>query len=101
MFKDCIINARKDRYNIMCYITAHYKLLLTYVDDSRSGGCRAITENETTAELKPLDETLKFIYFWLKHFRHNYQVRRKIYNEDMIFFFKKAPTKKSKQLSQD
>ena len=35
----------------MCSITKYDKLLLTYIDDARSGGGRAITTNVTTAAL--------------------------------------------------
>ena len=47
VFDDYIKNARKDRYNIMCSITAHDELLPTYVDNASSGGGRAIPKNAT------------------------------------------------------
>ena len=45
VFEDYTRNAIIDRYNIMCYITAHDKILPIYVDDTGSGGGRAITKN--------------------------------------------------------
>ena len=51
MFEDYFRNAVTNRYNIICYITAHDKLLPTYVDDASSGGGREITKNTTTAAL--------------------------------------------------
>ena len=50
--EDFIRNARTDRYNIMCYITAHDKQQPTYVDDATSGGGRAIPKNTTTVALE-------------------------------------------------
>ena len=49
-FEDYIRNDRTNRYNIMCYITAHDKLLPTYVYDERSGGGGTITKIAITAE---------------------------------------------------
>ena len=47
----CIPNARRDRYNLMYYITAHDKKQATYVDDAISVGGIAIIKNETTTSL--------------------------------------------------
>ena len=58
----------------MCSITEHYKQNSTYVDDSISGGGRAITKNATTAALESLIATLNLIDFWINHCNHNYQV---------------------------
>ena len=40
VFEDYIRKIRTERYNIMFYITAHDKLLPTYVYDASSGGYR-------------------------------------------------------------
>ena len=47
VFEDYIRNARIDRYNLMCSITAHGKLLPTYVYYTSSGIDIAIFENAT------------------------------------------------------
>ena len=73
MFEDFIINAKKYRYNLICYITARDKQQPTYVDDARISGDREIHNNETTPVLKSLVTTLNFIGFWVKHFQRNYQ----------------------------
>ena len=72
-FEDFIINDIKDRYNIMCYMTAHYRQQSKYVDNSISSGGIAIPKNATTASLKSLGATLNFIDCWLKHFQQTYQ----------------------------
>ena len=77
----------------MCYITAHDKLLPTYVDYESSGGDIVIPKNETTAKLESLDVTLNFIDCWLKHFHPNFQVKWKMYNEAMKTYLKKYPVK--------
>ena len=51
MYEDYIRNDITDRYNLMCSITVHNKLLPTYVDYSRRGVGRAIPKNSTTAAL--------------------------------------------------
>ena len=99
VFNDFIRNDRTYRCNIMCSITAHDKLQLTYVDDASIIGDRAIPKNETTAALKSLGETLNFICCWLKLFHKNYEVISKMYHEAMKILFKKIPTNKSKPLS--
>ena len=40
VFEYYIRNDRTDRYNFMCSITSHNKLLPIYVDDASSGGGR-------------------------------------------------------------
>ena len=85
----------------MCSINSHNRQQSTYVDDSRSAGGRAIPKNATTTALKSLGATLNFIYFWIKHFQHDYQKGFIMYHESMIELFKQIPTIKSKPLSQD
>ena len=80
MFEYFIRNARTYIYNIMCYITANDKQHPTYVDDANSGGGRAIPKNATTAALKILYTTLKFIDCCLQHFYHSYKIRLIIYH---------------------
>ena len=101
VFEYFIRNARTNRYNLMFYITAHDRKQPTYVDDARSTGGIETPKNLTTAALKPLGATLHFIYFWLRHFQHNYQEMLEIYHEYMIELFKQITTMKSKPLSQD
>ena len=54
MFEDFIRNSSTDRYNLMCFITAHNKQKHTCVDDAISGGGRSIPKNSTTAALESL-----------------------------------------------
>ena len=85
----------------MCSITSHDRQQPAYVDNESNVGGRSINNNTTTKALKSLGETLNFIDFWLKHFKHNYQERLIIYHDAMVEFFKQIPTMKSKPLSQD
>ena len=75
IFEYYIRSAITDRYTIMYSITVHDKILPTYVDVVSIGVGIAIPKNATTSALETLVVTLNFIYFWLKHFHHNYQVR--------------------------
>ena len=51
VFEEFIINARTDRYNLMCSIDAHGKHKPSYFGDSSSGGCNALPSNSTTETL--------------------------------------------------
>ena len=73
----------------MCSITEHNRQQLTYADDARSAGGRAIPSNERKTSLKQLGTTLNFIYCWLKHFQQNYQGILEMNLEAMIELFKK------------
>ena len=73
VFEYFIINARTDRYNLICYITANDRQQPIYVDDEISAGGRTIPKNATTSEIKSLCATLNFIDCWLKHFQNHYQ----------------------------
>ena len=83
LFEYFITHARIDRYHLMCYIIAHNKQQLTYVDGLSSGGGIPIPNNSRIEALKALGGTLNFIDFWLELFHQNYEVRGKMYNEDM------------------
>ena len=61
-----IINARTDRYNLICSIDAHEKQQLSSIDDFRSGSGSALLSNLTTEALVSLSGTIDFIYCWLK-----------------------------------
>ena len=50
-FEDFITHAITDRYNLMFYLVAHYRMQLDYEDDEISLGDRAIPDNATTKEL--------------------------------------------------
>ena len=52
VFENYIRNNRTYRYNLMCCITEHDRLVSTYVDDSISVRDRAIPKNATTVELE-------------------------------------------------
>ena len=47
VFEDLIRNYKTGRYNIMCYINAHYRQQTTYVYDAISAGGRAMLEQMT------------------------------------------------------
>ena len=100
VFGGFIRNFRTNRCNIMCQITANNKLQPTYVDDESSIGGISIPNNAITAALESLGAILNYIYFWLKLFQDNYEVRSKIYHEAMKILFKQIPTNKSKPLIQ-
>ena len=73
MFDGFIRNARSDRYNLMCSITAHDRQQSTYVDDTSTAVGRKIPNIARTSALKSIGVTLNFIDCLLKHFQHNYQ----------------------------
>ena len=85
----------------MCYTTSHDRQKPTYVDDASIAGSREIPNNSKTAAIKSLGATIKFIYFWLKHFQKNHQTLFEMYHEVTIELFKQVPTMKYKPLSQD
>ena len=88
MFED-LIEMIEHTDRILCvYITTYDKQKTTYADDAVSGGVRAIRKNATKSALQPLGATLNFIYCWIEHFQHNYQVILIIYHEAMINYFK-------------
>ena len=58
VFEVFIINARTDRYNIMCSIYAYYRENQSYrCDDGRSGGGYPLPTNSTTTSLESLSAT--------------------------------------------
>ena len=75
MFEYFIIHARTDRYHLMRSIIAHDKKQLSYEDKEIIIGDSPIPKNKTKEVLEALGATLNFIDFWLKLFRHNYEVR--------------------------
>ena len=89
MSGDFIRNARADRYNIMYSITAHDRKQPKYADDASSAGGKVIPQNATIAALKPLGDTLNFIYCLIKHFQHNHQEILIMYHDTMIKFLNK------------
>ena len=66
MFEIHIINARTDRYNIICSIYAHKKKHPSSADYGSSGGGNAIPLNLTTEALYLLGAIFDFIDCWLK-----------------------------------
>ena len=48
VFEEFIINARTDRYNLMCFIYAHEKKNLSEHDYGNSGGAYPTPSNSTT-----------------------------------------------------
>ena len=71
LFEEFIINARTDRYNIMCSIDAYEKEHRSsiYEYDS-SGGGFPLPINTTTEVLIFFVEIIYFIYCWLKSLEH-------------------------------
>ena len=70
-FDDFIIQARTDRYNLMCSLVAHDRLEPDYKDYEISIGDRAIPNYATIKTLESLGETFNFIDIWLKLLREN------------------------------
>ena len=71
MFEKFIINARTERYNIMCSIDAHEKQQSSFIDDGSSGGGNNLPSDLTTESLVSLSETIDFIYCSIKCSEHN------------------------------
>ena len=67
VFEGFIINARTDRYNIMCSIDAHKKEHQSSCGDGSSGGGCPLLSNSTTEALVLLGEIIYFIGCWLKY----------------------------------
>ena len=70
-FEGFIIQARTDRYNIMCSLVAHDRLQDNDQDDEISLGDKLIPKNATVKALKSLGATFNFIDIWLHNFRQN------------------------------
>ena len=67
-FEDFIIQARIDRYNIMCSLVVNYGLQDNYKDNEISIGDRSIPNDAAVKELKLLGATFHFIDIWLHFF---------------------------------
>ena len=73
LFEGFIINARTDRYNIMCYIDAYERENQSSGCDDRSSGRGCpIPITSTIEALESLGETIDFIGCWLKVLEHNF-----------------------------
>ena len=66
MFEEFIINARTDRYNIMCSIDDNEKNHPSVHDDGSSDSGYTIPLNSTTEALFSLNATIDFIGCWLQ-----------------------------------
>ena len=67
LFEAFIINARTDRYNIMCYIYVYEKEhQSSSCDDVISGGGFPLPTTSTKEDLESLGATIYFIGCWLK-----------------------------------
>ena len=73
VFEGFIVNARTDRYNIMCFIDAYERenQQSSCDDDSNGGGC-PLPKKPTTTALESLGATIDFIGCWLKALEHNF-----------------------------
>ena len=60
VFEGFIINARTDRYSIMCSIDAHEKEYQSYCDYGSSGGGCSLPSNSTTEALVLLGAAIYF-----------------------------------------
>ena len=72
-FEVFIINARTERYNIMCSIDAYERenQSSSCYDFSSGGGC-PLTITSMTKALESIGATIDFIGFWLKSLEHNF-----------------------------
>ena len=70
MFEAFIINARTDRYNLMCSIDAHENNPSEHDDGSSSGGY-PIPLNTITEVLYSLIETINFFGCWMQALEQN------------------------------
>ena len=91
MFEEFIINARNDRYNIICSIDAHEKDKLSYFYYVRSGGGNLLPSNSTTESLVSLIATINLIGCRLQDLEHNFLERCNMYFFAMRNMFQKIP----------
>ena len=98
-FEDFIIQARTDRYNIMCSLVAHDRLQTDYKDNKSSIGDRAIPNDATVKALFSLCATFNFIDIWLQLLRGNYFARSESYSIAMEEIFKQIPKNVEKALT--
>ena len=98
-FEGFIIQARTDRYNIMCSLVAHDMMQDNEQDDESSIGDRVIPNDATVKALKLLGGTFNFIDIWLHNFRENYFDRSESYRVAMVEMFKTIPQNVGKPLT--
>ena len=99
LFKGFIINARTDRYNIVCSIGAHEKEHQSSCGDVRSGGGCTLPSNSTTEVLVLLGATIYFISCWLKALEQYFIELCHMYIFNMKKLFQKIPVEIPKQPS--
>ena len=93
VFEGFIINARTDRYNIMCSIDAHENIHPSEHYDGISGDGYPIPSNSTTGALVLLGVTIDFIGCWLEALEHNVLERCHMYIFTMKKLFLKSQLK--------
>ena len=88
LFEVFIINARTDKYHIICYIDAYgkYHQSSSFDDVSSGGGC-PLTKHSTTEALESLGITIDFIGCWLKSLEYNFLERCNLYTRNMEELF--------------
>ena len=92
LFEAFIINARTDRYNIMCYIDAYeIENQSSRCDDGISGGSCLLPTNSTTEALESLVANIYFIGCWLKALEHIFLERFHLYTHFTKELFQKIP----------
>ena len=74
-FEGFIIQARIDRYNIMCSLVAHNSVQDNKKDDESRIGNRVIPNDATVKALKSLGATFNFIDIWIHNFRDNILIK--------------------------
>ena len=99
LFEESITHARTDRYNILCYLVAHYKKQPDYEHEESSIGYRLILKHVTTEALEALGSTINIIETWLKILNHNYDVIFGMYNKAVKDMSKQIPITMTKPLS--
>ena len=99
IFEGFIIQARTDRYNIMCSLVAHDRMQDNKQDDESSIGDRVIPNDATVKALKSLGATFNFIDIWLHNFREKYVARSESYSIAMKEMFKQIPQNVEKPLT--
>ena len=88
LFEGFIINARNNRYNIICSVDAYEIEHQSYRcdDGSSCGGCPLPTTS-TNEALESLCATIDFIGYWLKALEHNLLKRCNLYTRYMEELF--------------
>ena len=98
-FEGFIVQARIDRYNIMCSLVDHDRIQENKQDYESSLGDKEIPKDATIKVLNSLRAAFNFIDIWLHNFRNKYFDRSESYTAAMVEMFKTIPQNVRKPLT--